>query len=407
MITALSWIPRGKTLRKLLPSSANDAEVERYYQILQNQEAQPQQVQSAEADSPEDAEIIKKYNLDKYDDDEDDDEAELAAREEMGIVAEDQYRREIAPGTEEEENEDDLIKTTDFLLMVGKYGEDVPTLEVHIFDDTQESLFIHHEILLPSFPLSIKWLDYEPGTGHEGSFAAISSMRPEIEIWNLNIEEPVCPAAVLQFHTNSVPGLSWNMHQRGVLLSASIDQKAAVWSLQTSQVAAAFDVNGECKAAEWCLSPSSPSLFTVASTTGVYSYDARSGPAFATLPEMSIESLVWSRDGNEIWVSLTTGQVAAVDIRNPTAGLTIFQAHTGPVNSLAYCMAKPVLATCGDDEFCKLWNIENPAEPKQIDEDNPKVGPMFTCMFSPDKPTLLAIGGHENGASLWDIANVI
>ena len=69
-------------------------------------------------------------------------------------------------------------------------------------------------------------------------------------------------------------------------------------------------------------------------------------------------------------------------------------------------MAAPVIATVGDDQLCKIWRADGP-QPVQIDEDDLKVGQMFTCMFCPDKPTLLAVGGSENGAALWDIENVI
>lgn len=404
MITALAWIPRGVTPKKLLPSSTNDEEVERYLQILNNEEKKenppPEQQETI---SEEDAEIIKKYNLDKYDDDDDDDEENEGAGFQEDYVTEDTYLV-AQPNQEEEDNDDDDIRNSDFLLIVGKYGEEVPTLEVHLFDDTQETLFVHHELLLPSFPLSIRWLDFEPSSGKNGSFAAVSSMRPEIEIWNLNIEDPICPAAILQFHSDSVPGLSWNLNQRSALLSASIDHMAAIWSLQTLETAATFDVGSECKAAEWC--PTNATLFSIASSGGVYTYDARTGPAFAALEGTSIECLVWSGDGNQYITSLTSGEVAAVDIRNPTELLFGFQAHDGPANSVACCMAAPVIATVGDDQLCKIWRADGP-QPVQIDEDDLKVGQMFTCMFCPDKPTLLAVGGSENGAALWDIENVI
>lgn len=404
MITALAWIPRGVTPEKLHPSSTNDDEVQKYLQIL-NKEEQEQNPppKQPEPIPEEDAEIYKKYNLDKYDDDDDVDEANDLEGFKEEYVTEDNYLV-AQPNKEEEDNEDDEIRSTDFLLIVGKYGEDVPTLEIHLFDDKQETLYVHHELLLPSFPLSIRWLDFEPNTGNQGSFAAVSSMRSEIEIWNLNIQDPICPSAVLQFHKDSVPGLSWNLNQRSVLLSASIDHMAAIWSLQTLQTAATFDVGSECKASEWC--PTNATLFSVASSSGVYTYDARTGPAFSTLDGASIECLVWSGDGNQILTTLTTGELSSVDIRNPDQPLYCIQAHSGPANSVAWCMAAPIIATVGDDELCKIWRCDGP-QPVQIDEENLKVGQMFTCMFCPDKPTLLAVGGSENGAALWDIGNVI
>lgn len=401
MITALAWIPRGVTPKKLLPSSTNDAEVEKYLQILNKEEKEKNPPPPAEPIPEEDAEIYKKYNLDKYDDDDDDemDEENDIEKFKEEYVTDDKYL--VAPPNKEEEDiEDEEIRSTDFLLIVGKYGEDVPTLEIHLFDDKQETLFVHHELLLPSFPLSIRWLEFE----QNGSFAAVSSMRSEIEIWNLNIEDPICPTAVLQFHKDSVPGLSWNMQNQSALLSASIDHMAAIWNLKTLQTAATFDVGAECKASEWC--PTNATLFSVASSEGVNAYDARTGPAFSCLDGTSIECLVWSQDGNQILTTLTTGELSSIDIRSPTQPLYVVNAHSGPANSVACCMAAPVVATVGDDELCKIWKVDGP-NPVQIDEEDLKIGQMFTCMFCPDKPTLLAVGGNENGAALWDIGNVI
>ncbi|OHS95308.1 hypothetical protein TRFO_38598 [Tritrichomonas foetus] len=395
MITALSWIPRGITPKKLLPSNNNDEEVDRYLRILQG-ESNPAPAPEPQPVSAEDEEIIKKYHLDTYDDDDED------AGPPADIVNNDPYQ--TGPIAPEEGDEDDEIRSTDFLLIVGKYGEDVPTLEVHLFDETQESLYVHHELLLPSFPLSIRWMDIEPMSGNQGSYAAVSSMRSEIEIWNLNIDDPICPTAVLQFHKDSVPGLSWNLNNRAALLSASIDTQAVVWSLQNCQPAAVFQVGSECKASEWC--PTNATLFSVASSGGVFGYDVRQGQQFTFMNGVSIESLVWSSDGNCILTSLTSGEICVVDIRNMSEPLLNWKAHDGPANSLAACMSAPVVATVGDDQICKIWGIKDRTS-TLLAEENLNVGQMFTCMFCPDKPTLLAVGGSENGTALWDIDNVI
>ena len=386
MITALSWIPRGVTPRVLEQCNTTNEEMDRYLAIIQGkQEVPAQQPQLSE----EDAEIISKYDLDNYDNDDANDEGVPE-----GVEPEDPYQtHENNEEGDGDVSEDDEIRTDDFLLIVGKYGEEIPTLEIHLFDEKQETMYVHHELMLPSFPLAIKWMDYEPQTGKEGSFAAVSSMRNEIEIWNLNVEDPICPSAVLQYHQNSVPGLSWNMLQRSVLLSASIDGTAAIWSLESLQTAATYNIGAECKSAEW--SQVNPTVFAIATNSGIQGFDAREGNVFNVMPNVSVESMIWSTDGTQIMSSLTSGDIVAFDVRNIDSPLFQFKAHQGAVNCISLARNAPIVASVGEDEQSKL-----------IADDDMKVGQIFTCLFCPDKPTLLAVGG-ESGTALWDIANLL
>lgn len=398
MITALSWIPRGVTPRVLEQCNTSNEEMDRYLAIIQgNQEVPVQQPQITE----EDADIIAKYDMDNYDNDAADGDD---AAPPDGVEMDDPYQVPANgenKGGEEDIDEDDEIRTDDFLLMVGKYGEEIPTLEIHLFDEKEETMFVHHELMLPSFPLAIRWMDYEPQTGKDGSFAAVSSMRSEIEIWNLNVEDPICPAAVLQYHQNSVPGLSWNVQQRSVLLSASIDGTAAIWSLESLQTAATYNIGAECKSAEW--SQVNATVFAVATSSGIHGFDAREGKVFNVMPDISVESMIWSSDGNQIMSSLTTGDIIAFDVRNIDSPLFQFKAHQGAANCISLSRNMPVVASVGEDEQCKIWALDG--EPHLVAEDDMKVGQIFTCLFCPDKPTLLAVGG-ETGTALWDIANL-
>lgn len=74
--------------------------------------------------------------------------------------------------------------------------------QIWVYEDADEddgNLYVHHDILLPEFPLCVAWLDCPPSSsGREaGNLAAVGSMGPGIEIWNLNITDAVEPLAVL------------------------------------------------------------------------------------------------------------------------------------------------------------------------------------------------------------------
>lgn len=76
-------------------------------------------------------------------------------------------------------------------------------LQVWVYEEADESagpsnLYVHHDILLPAFPLSLAWLDCNPKGGLEGgNFAAVGTMNPGIEIWDLDVADSVEPLASL------------------------------------------------------------------------------------------------------------------------------------------------------------------------------------------------------------------
>ena len=75
-------------------------------------------------------------------------------------------------------------------------------LQVWVYEDADEddgNLYVHHDILLPEFPLCLAWMDCPPSSsGREsGNLAAVGSMGPGIEIWNLNVVDTAEPLACL------------------------------------------------------------------------------------------------------------------------------------------------------------------------------------------------------------------
>ena len=61
----------------------------------------------------------------------------------------------------------------------------------------ESNLFVHHSLILPAFPLSLAWLSCGPSKEQNGNFAAVGTMDPGIEIWNLDIVDSVEPAVTL------------------------------------------------------------------------------------------------------------------------------------------------------------------------------------------------------------------
>lgn len=145
---------------------------------------------------------------------------------------------------EDSEAEDDIIKPSDNLILVGHVEDDSASLEVYsklktilnflshvliliffsVYNEQEDSLYVHHDFLLPSFPLCIEWLSYDAGSNEPGNLCAIGSMDPIITIWDLDIQDSLEPTFKLGSkgsrkrnlekygHTDAVLDLSWNQN---------------------------------------------------------------------------------------------------------------------------------------------------------------------------------------------------
>lgn len=57
-----------------------------------------------------------------------------------------------------------------------------------VFNNANAELFILHDFFLPSYPICIEWLDFNPNDSeNRGNFAAVGTLTPEIEFWDLSV----------------------------------------------------------------------------------------------------------------------------------------------------------------------------------------------------------------------------
>lgn len=91
-----------------------------------------------------------------------------------------------------------------------------------VYNEEEGSFYVHHDFLLPSYPLCIEWMHYDPEIKEPGNIIAIGSMEPIITLWDLDIQDTLEPALKLGAkrnrkknieafgHTDAVLDLSWN-----------------------------------------------------------------------------------------------------------------------------------------------------------------------------------------------------
>jgi len=68
-----------------------------------------------------------------------------------------------------EDLDDFTIRPTDALLVAGTAEEDYSHLDVHIYEEPDDNIYVHHDIMLPTYPLSIAWTDFRPGSSSTSS----------------------------------------------------------------------------------------------------------------------------------------------------------------------------------------------------------------------------------------------
>ena len=98
---------------------------------------------------------------------------------------------------------DFVIRDTDLLLLTARHEDDVSNIEVWLYEEAASSsseanLYVHHDIMLPAFPLCLAWMNYDPSQKQEKSnMVAVGTFDPAIEIWDLDVIDTVLPVAVL------------------------------------------------------------------------------------------------------------------------------------------------------------------------------------------------------------------
>jgi periodic tryptophan protein 1 len=97
----------------------------------------------------------------------------------------------------DEDQEDFTIHQTDALIACATAQDDISNIEVYVFDEYNQSLYVHHDIILSAYPLCVEWLPVNYQTNTKANFAIVGSFLPEIEIWNLDLLDAVDPDEVL------------------------------------------------------------------------------------------------------------------------------------------------------------------------------------------------------------------
>ncbi|XP_067000824.2 periodic tryptophan protein 1 homolog [Anabrus simplex] len=325
------------------------------------------------------------------------------------------------PDDSDSENEDDVISPNDNLIVVGHVEDDASILEVYVYNEEEGSLYVHHDLLLPAFPLCLEWLNYDPAEKTPGNLCAVGSMSPIIEVWDLDVvnclepvfklgNKPKKKAGIKRHgHRDAVLDLCWNANFPHILASGSVDQTVLLWDLDTCKASTKLSVfSDKVQTVEWhpfegqtLLTGSCDSLARV--------FDCRAADTFkAWQVEGEIERVVWNHfDPFFFLVSTSIGGVHYIDCRSDKPVWQL-SAHTKEVTGLALSSCCPgLLITSSNEGELKTWDImgEGSNSPVFISEKNMGIGAVQCLGACPDLPFIICAGGDKksNNFEVWDL----
>ncbi|OJJ47937.1 hypothetical protein ASPZODRAFT_158787 [Penicilliopsis zonata CBS 506.65] len=401
--------------------------------------------ESAKETKLNDDDDLKEYDLDHYDSDEVDEDGEKITM--FGNVKSLAYHQPneedpylIIPEEEADEEREELqIMPMDNLLLAGKLEDEVAHLEVYVYEDAADNLYVHHDIMLPAIPLCLEWLDMPVGGKNAegrttGNFVAVGTMEPDIEIWDLDVVDCMYPNAILgqggeessnkkknkkkktkandAYHVDSILALAANRQHRNLLASASADKTVKLWDLNTSKCAKSYAHHTDKVCALDWHPQESTVLLSGSYDRTVVAADMRAPDVKARWGvDADVENVRWDpHDANYFYVTTDSGIVYRYDARQIPASpqeskpVWTLQAHDSSVSSFDIHGTIPgFLVTGSTDKQVKLWNVEN-GKPSMVVSRKLEVGKVFSTTFAPDAEVgfRLAVAGSKGVVQIWD-----
>ncbi|CAK9441027.1 uncharacterized protein LODBEIA_P48960 [Lodderomyces beijingensis] len=494
MISSSTWVPRGYASEFPEKYELNDEEMARINEManLEINDAREDLEQEEEGegagqkstqlkDQIELDDDLKEYNLETYDDEENDGEGEKvtifpglsntgAKLHENGEGDEDKYLTLPTELDEQEDKKENQIYTTDNLVLATRTEDDISWLDIYIYDDgagapagadeeaedmldadvangmvRDSTLYVHHDIMLPAFPLCVEWVNFKPQSGEEGSnignFAAVGTFDPQIELWDLDYVDKAFPDVILgqvenktskkksknkkskkqaehvtTHHTDAVLSLSHNKIHRSILASTSADATVKLWDLNTAAAARSLNQIHHGKtvsSSQWHKSEASILLTggydSQAALTDVRISDESQMSKYYRVPNNEdVESVRWSANPEIFYVGTDKGNVYCFDIKMDAEPLWTLHAHDAGISSLDINQYVPgmLVTSAMGEKLVKLWKAPESAVagPSMVLSRDFGLGNVLTTSYAPDIEVAgnLVVGGVTGGLKMWD-----
>lgn len=504
MISSSTWVPRGFASEFPEKYELDDEEMERitamaklelndakigFKEANEDEEETEESVEGGKKGKKEFKDQIdldddlKEYDLENYDNDEDSDGEQVTmfpglSNTDVKFHADNGEDPYLSLPTEVDDNEQKLefqIYPTDNLVLATRTEDEVSYLDVYVYDDgagapngveepedkldsdvanglvRDSNLYVHHDIMLPAFPLCVEWINYKPNQQNVeesnqniGNFAAIGTFDPSIEIWNLDCVDKAFPDLILgepennslpsikknkkkkkkssnhitTHHTDAVLSLAHNRNHRSVLASTSADHTVKLWDLNNGTAVRSFDhihAKKTVSSSQWHSQEASILLTggydgTVGITDVRISEESKMTKNYTIGNGEEIENVSWGHSSApELFYAGTDGgNVYCFDIRNENKPLWTLHAHDAGISSLGVNSYIPgmLITSAMGEKVVKLWKcpVTSQKGPSMVLSRDFDVGNVLTTAFANDIEVggCLTVGGAGGQLKMWD-----
>uniref|UniRef100_UPI00358E91B5 periodic tryptophan protein 1 homolog n=1 Tax=Myxine glutinosa TaxID=7769 RepID=UPI00358E91B5 len=443
-VPCLAWVPRGYAKRSpdKVELSTEELQVLIHGASTRNEslgrtereDEEPMEDMAGASGGNGDNELAE-YDLDHYDDDGPVQMDSLAGLAVYSSNSDDPYI--TLKDTDIDDREDFEIKDTDNLLLASRVHGNECSLEVYVYNEDGDCLYVHRDIPLSSHPLCLETLTFDPTSDSTGCMVAVGTLDPVVDIWDLDMVGGLEPNVSLgtkkkkkkkegkkrmtqeegnasnedksdgEGHTDAVLDLAWNPLVRTVLASASADHSVLLWDLKQGRQAGKLTQHTD-KVQTLSWHPfEAQTLLSGSYDRQVMVYDCRSPTESHRLWRFSgeIEHVIWNHFSPFYCLASTDdGFVYCMDVRADKPVFTL-RAHDKAVTGLELSsQVRGCLVTASSDRCVKVWDILE-QRPSLVQSRDMKMGAIYCGACNPDSPFVMAFGGQKGGVRVLDLMN--
>lgn len=375
----------------------------------------------ANEDSNQDMLIEKENDQQDFDGSDYDREESLLIRDLPTFVTEtnkanvkfkDEYPLEVEDSSDDEENY--MIKSSDCILIAAKIEEESSSLEIYVYEEEKFNLYVHHEIMLNSYPVALEWLycDFKQGESDaypKASLAIVGLMNSVIEIWDLDVLETVEPTFSIdgkQGHKDSITNLALHPVRPNILVSSSADKSIKFWDLQHIKCVSDYSTFKEgVQNIVWDLTNES-TLYAYSSDNVLKVIDARSPKdSLKCQLNFGIENFALSSAApGKLFISTDEGSIRIFDIKsNKIMNDVEIKAHSKAATSIL-CNKTGKLISNSLDGTVAIYDVKTFERLAVQKTDCDK---LFGSSMHPDSDNLFACGSSIGEVVIWDFTHDI